>query len=269
MTAIKSGSAILILFLVLSWSCKGKLFRSPSAAMEETIMTGETFYVNRTSNFKRNEIVVFDYFGENYIAINEETGKFEMQWQKWFKRLMAWSGDSVQLKDGEVFVNSRLVPDPPLSLSEYDLFSTFEIDDLPERNEWQTKLLEKRGDTFHYVTQLTKEQAREYRNRKPAVIRVTKRLTEYNPADTFVINPCSGCQWTIDNFGPLKLPTPGDTVTVDKSNFKLYHNIPGIQSGKNVIKEKLYFVLGDNRHYSMDSRHMGYISHSKMYGVVK
>jgi signal peptidase I len=267
MIARKSG---LVLFLILVlWSCKGKLFRNPSAAMEETIMTGETFYVTPAGNFKKNDIVVFNFFGENYTVTDEETGKYKKEWQKWVKRLTAVSGDEIQLKDGEVYVNGKLIPDPPLSLSEYDVLSLVEINDFPEREDWQTRLLEKRGDTFHFITPLTKKQADSFRNRGTAVIRVNKRLAEYNPADTFIINPCIGCLWTIDNFGPLKIPSPGDTVNVDASNNKLYQNIPGIRMGKNTIQEKLYFVLGDNRHYSMDSRHIGFISHSKMYGVVK
>lgn len=263
------AAAIVIPMLVLIFSCKGKLFRSPTAAMEETIMTGETFYVNRTDNFKRNDIVVFNYFGENYTARNEETGKFELEWQKWFKRLMALSGDSITIKDGEVFVNGRFVQDPPRSLSEYDVFSIVDIDDFPEREEPPAILSEKRGDTLHYIVQLTSEQAANYRQRKPAVITVAKRLITYEPGDTQIVRPCNTCQWTVDNFGPLRIPSPGDTVMVTPVNFRLFHNIPDIQLGKNIIREKLYFVMGDNRHRSQDSRYIGFIAHSKMYGVVK
>ena len=75
--------------------------------------------------------------------------------------------------------------------------------------------------------------------------------------------------WTSDNFGPLKIPSPGETIIVDSVTFKLYHNIPGIKAGKNLLQEKLYFVLGDNRYGAEDSRFIGLIAHSKMYGVVK
>ena len=52
-------------------------------------------------------------------------------------------------------------------------------------------------------------------------------------------------------------------------NYKLYHAIPGIKMGTNKIQEQLYFVLGDNRHMSMDSRYIGFLAHSNMYGIVK
>jgi len=232
-------------------------------------MTGEVFYVKKTSHFKRNDIVVFNIYSEDYTAVDEQTGKFKKGWQQWFKRLIAYSGDSITLKDGDVFVNGRHIPDPPLSLTEYDLFSKFEITDFPEREEWQVRMEEKRGDTFHFVASFTKDQIERYRKTKPGIYEVRKKLAEYNSMDTMIINPCPGCQWTVDNFGPLRIPVPGDTVMVDNRNFRLYENIPGIQPGKNVIKEELYFVLGDNRHYSMDSRYIGYISHSKLIGIVK
>jgi signal peptidase I len=49
----------------------------------------------------------------------------------------------------------------------------------------------------------------------------------------------------------------------------MYQHIPGIAFGKNIIKEKLYFVMGDNRHRSQDSRYIGFIPHSNMNGIVK
>ncbi len=237
--------------------------------MEETILRDETFYVSKTDRFERDEIVVFKIYTDNYAAIDEQNGTYQKEWQQWFKRLIAFSGDSIFIKDGDVFVNNRRMPDPPLSLSEYDLLSRFEIDDFPERDEYQVRLQEKRGDTFHFVATLTKEQAENYSKRKPAIYSVIKKVVEYEPMDTSVVRPCHGCQWTVDNFGPLKIPAPGDTISVDRNNYNLFRNIPGIQMGKFVIKEKLYFVMGDNRHYSMDSRHTGYISHSKMIGIVK
>jgi signal peptidase I len=232
-------------------------------------MAGETVYVKKTSRFERNDLVVFNFYGEDYLTIDDETGKFRKEWQKWLKRLIAYSGDTFYIKNGDIWVNGKHMPDPPLSLSEYDLFSKYEIDDLPEREEWQIRMETKRGDTFHFVAPLTTEQAENYRQRKPAIYDVRKRPAQYDPMDTFLYKPCPTCQWTVDNFGPLRIPVPGDTILVDNSNIKLYQNIPGIQPGKNLIKETLYFVMGDNRHFSMDSRYTGYISHSKMVGIVK
>ncbi|HKC36685.1 MAG TPA: S26 family signal peptidase, partial [Chitinophagaceae bacterium] len=89
------------------------------------------------------------------------------------------------------------------------------------------------------------------------------------PEDTFLARPATTLLWTVDNYGPLYIPLPGDTIHVTNANYKLYKNIPGIQLGKNILKEKLYFVMGDNRHRAEDSRYIGFIPHSNMYGIVK
>lgn len=262
--------SILIVAALLFCSCKGRMYRQPTGSMEETIMMGESFYTTSTKDFKRNDIVVFDYWGEDYTRPLEEPGMFEMSWQKWVKRLIAFSGDTLDIKDGDVFINGNLVTPPPGCVTEYDVFSLAQLNDFPERQEWQqAMLLEMKGDTFHYTAHLTRDQAADYQRRRSAVLNVKKRLISYSTGDTSVINPCDDCRWTVDDFGPLKIPSPGDTITVKTENFRLYKNVEGIHAGKNIIREKLYFVLGDNRHASQDSRYMGYISHSKMVGVVK
>jgi signal peptidase I len=237
--------------------------------MEETIMTGETYYVNQAESFKRNDIVVFNYWGEDYSSPPKEPGKFIMRLLKKVYRLIAISGDSLFIKDADVYIDGKYITPPPKSLFDYEVVSSVSIDDFPERRGEPVQPFAIKGDTLHYLVQLTTEQASDYRRRAPAVLSVKKHFTEYDSGDTFLIRPCGACNWTVDRFGPLYIPAVGDTILVDSINFKLYHNIPGIHPGKNIIKEKLYFVLGDNRHGAEDSRYIGFISHSKMYGIVK
>ncbi len=234
-------------------------------------MTGETFFVKKTNHFERNDIVVFDIFDENqWYDQDEGVLKSNPEWQRWFKRLIALSGDTIQIIKGEVYVNGKHSIDPPTSLSQYDILSKVAIDDFPGREEdWQSGRLEKRGDTFHYTVMLTREQADNYSERKPAILKITKNLSSFSPGDTMLVQPCKTCEWSVDDFGPLKIPARGERIIIDSFNIKLYKNVPDIHFGENMINEQLYFVMGDNRHQSKDSRYVGYISHSKMYGVVK
>ena len=261
---------LLCLLLITLSACRGRLFRQSSSAMEGTIMVGGTFYVRKTNTFEKNQIVVFNYYGPDYSSIPlDGSPPAKMHWEKRTYRLVALSGDILHIKNGEVYVNERYTPLPPNSLGEYDVFSKVEIYDFPENPDWPVELPTKYGDTLQYFARLTAGQAEDYRERKPAILNVKLHISEYDPADTFVIRPCHSCKWSVDNFGPVKIPNAGDEIIVDSLNFKLYQNIPGIHLGKNVVKEKLYFVLGDNRHGAQDSRYIGFIAHSKMYGVVK
>ena len=170
-----------ILYLLIGvfvTGCKEKYFRAPTGSMEGTIRTGEKFYVTAANKFERNNIVVFNYFGEDYASLPED-GKFKLHWEKRVYRLMAFSGDTLLIKDGEVFINNRPVPLPATALCEYDVLSKVEIDDFPERQGGsQAQLISSSNDTLHYITMLTKAEAMDYSERKPAIISVKKKLFE-------------------------------------------------------------------------------------------
>src|SRR6185436_15999 len=104
---------LLILLLVITISCKHRFFRAASGSMEETIKPGDNFAVTITDKFERNDIVVFDYYGPDYSTMDPETREMKLRWERRIFRLIAYSGDSVQIVNGDLFVNNRHVPMPP------------------------------------------------------------------------------------------------------------------------------------------------------------
>ncbi|MBL7749392.1 MAG: signal peptidase I [Chitinophagaceae bacterium] len=251
-------------------SCKGRVYRAGSNSMAETISPGESFYVKKTSTFERNDIVMFSFYGNDYTSPpDEETHTFTQHWEDRIYRLIAYSGDTLQIINDEVFVNNKPVPFPPGAKLPYIVYTSQPLEkELPEEELYNG--VETAGDTFIYRTTLTKTMAREMESKKPTVLKVKRQLDDQLPImDSAFARPAAGLKWNTSNYGPLRIPLPGETILVNEANFKLYHNIPGIRLGQNTITEKLYFLMGDNRHRAEDSRFIGFISHSRMRGIVK
>lgn len=83
--------------------------------------------------------------------------------------------------------------------------------------------------------------------------------------------------WTEDNFGPLTIPAEGTTIKLNKKSLPIYrriievyeHNtlevkgndilINGEKTKEYTFKQNYYWLMGDNRHNSLDSRFWGFV----------
>ncbi|POY34656.1 signal peptidase I [Solitalea longa] len=223
-----------------------------STSMEGTINKGEPLSFEKLNSIERNQIVLFKY--KDFYSGN----------QKWVFRIVGKSGDKIQITNGDLIVNDQKVNLPAKAKWEYYIHckSMLNGDKYPT---YELTLINK--NPIIYQAHLTNTQLQEIK-KDSKVIETLRFIQKKSLIYETVINPIKGNNWNMDFFGPLSIPKIGDTVHITEENYKLYRNITDKKSGELIIKENLYFFLGDNRHNAADSRFIGFIPESSLEALV-
>ncbi|HLP53485.1 MAG TPA: signal peptidase I [Fluviicola sp.] len=243
-------------------SCVIQIYRVPTDSMNNTFKEGDYIVVNKLvygarvpmtplslpfghtyldwitfsyhripgfSSIRRNDILVFNYPAEKGLPVDHR--------REYVKRCIALAGDSIAIRKGIVFVNGKKFREAPGSLPIYS---------------------------------------------KKHIRTATDSLF-YSPS----YYPHSGSiKWNSDRFGPLLVPKTGMRIRLTHDQLILYKEVIESYEQKEVLEQDgtiyingkiqqfytfemdYYFVLGDNRPNSVDSRFWGFVPEDHIIGKV-
>lgn len=281
------------------------IFKIPTESMENTFISGDRILLSKLNYGPKlprtlTEIPILNFFFSNN---NNENSRKQWNFRRMnglkkveredivvykneyidafmVKRCIGLPGDIIEIRDSRVIINKQLLKNKETYLFTYEVWKkkTITLDEILLKIKYNKNIVYLKNRTAQCIElTLTISEALEIVSLvdsiKIKIVNTKGNLFPYN----------NKINWSIDNFGPLIIPYNGMRLVLNEYNFIVYNQLllrEGVVKKGDLfflnnkiineyyIKENYFFMMGDNRHNSIDSRYFGFVSENNIEGEV-